>query len=257
MSLREQAGSTGGLPRKAMLLAAGRGTRLGTRSETVSKCMIPIAGKPILEHNVCILQSYGVTDLVINLHHLPQTIMTHFGDGHEWSVQINYALEPELMGTAGAVKNAEHFFNTPFFVWYGDNLSNCRLDNLWRFHQSKRGIATIALHYREDPTHSGIVALDESGRITRFVEKPRSDEVFSHWVSAGILVLDPKVLDVIPRGSVADFGRDVFPALLERGLPIFGYQMSADEGLWWIDTAEDLNRVEQAFAVSVAPGGHE
>ena len=247
MSDHEQSSSTA-LPLKAMLLAAGRGTRLHPLTDNISKCMIPIAGKPLLEHNVGVLRGYGVTDLVINLHHLPQTVMDHFGDGSGLGVRINYSVEPELLGTAGAVKKVEQFFDGPFFVWYGDNLSTCRLDRLWQLHQSRRGIATIALHYREDPARSGIVGLDEKDRVTRFLEKPRPDQVFSHWVNAGILVLEREVLGSIPEEGVADFGRDIFPALLERDSPIFGYRMAEDERLWWIDSPEDLASVEQALA---------
>ena len=236
------------MPRKAMLLAAGLGTRLHPLTDTVSKCMIPIAGKPLLEHNLDVLRSYGVTDVVINLHHLPQTVMNHFGDGSGSDIHISYSLEPELLGTAGAVKKVERFFDGPFFVWYGDNLSTCRIDRLWELHQSRRGVATIALHHREDPTRSGIVGLDENDRVTRFLEKPRPDQVFSHWVNAGILVLEREVLDAIPAGVVADFGRDTFPALLGGDSAIFGYRMSEGETLWWIDTPQDLARVEQALA---------
>jgi NDP-sugar pyrophosphorylase family protein len=193
-----------------------------------------------------------VTDLVINLHYLPQTVMNHFGDGSGLGIRINYSVEPELLGTAGAVKKVERFFDGPFFVWYGDNLSTCRLDRLWQVHQSRGGVATIALHHREDPTRSGIVGLDENDRIIRFLEKPCADQVFSHWVNAGILVLEREVLDAIPAGVVADFGRDIFPALLERDSAIFGYRMAEDESLWWMDTLVDYERVQAAM--SAQPG---
>jgi len=246
MSDREESGTTA-RPRKAMLLAAGLGTRLRPLTVTISKCMIPIAGKPLLEHNIGVLRNCGVTDLIVNLHHLPQTVIDHFGDGRDFGIRITYSLEPRLLGTAGAVKKTEHFFDGPFFVWYGDNLSTCRLDRLWRFHQSKRGVATIALHHREDPTRSGIVGLDKNDRVTRFLEKPLPDQVFSHWVNAGILVLEREAVEEIPANVVADFGSDIFPALIERGTAIFGYRMSADERLWWIDTAEDLARVDESY----------
>jgi NDP-sugar pyrophosphorylase family protein len=103
------------------------------------------------------------------------------------------------------------------------------------------------LHHREDPTRSGIVGLDENDRVTRFLEKPRPDQIFSHWVNAGILVLQREVLDAIPAGVVVDLGRDILPALLERDSAIFGYRMAQDESLWWIDTAQDLARVEQSL----------
>ena len=229
---------------KAMLLAAGRGTRLRPLTETVAKCMVEINGKPVLEHNVERLREHGVTDILINLHYLPKAVSNHFGDGSRFGVRIRYAYEPELLGTAGAVRNTAAFFDAPFFVWYGDNLSTCRLDRLRAFHEAKGSVATIALHHRDDPTQSGIVGLDEQDRITRFLEKPRPEQVFSHWVSAGILALEPRALEAIPRTGAPDFGRDVFPALLERGAPVYGYRMADDEALWWIDTAADLQRVQ-------------
>jgi mannose-1-phosphate guanylyltransferase len=171
-------------------------------------------------------------------------VMSHFGDGSRYGVHIDYSIERELLGTAGAVKKVAGLFNGPFFVWYGDNLSTCRLDRLWEAHRASGGVATIALHYREDPTQSGIVELDERDRIARFLEKPRAEEVFSHWVSAGIFVLEPEVLEMIPPEGAQDFGRDIFPALLERGAKLAGYRMAEDESLWWVDTAADLRRVE-------------
>jgi mannose-1-phosphate guanylyltransferase len=180
-------------------------------------------------------------------------VMNHFGDGRGLGIRLTYSVEPELLGTAGAVKKVEQFFDGPFFVWYGDNLSTCHLDRLWQFHQSKRrGVATIALHHREDPTQSGIVGIDENDRVIRFLEKPRSDQVFSHWVNAGILVLERSVIDAIPSEYAADFGRDVFPVLLENGAALYGHRMSEDEGLWWIDTLVDYERVQAVM--SAHPG---
>jgi NDP-sugar pyrophosphorylase family protein len=236
------------MPGKAMLLAAGKGTRLRPLTETVAKCMVEVAGKPVLEHNIEWLRRYGVTELVINLHYLPQEVINYFGDGSRFGVRITYSYEEELLGTAGAVKKVEAFFDSPFFVWYADNLSTCRLDRLWEFHQAKGGKVTLALHHRDDPTQSGIVGLDSSEGITRFLEKPQAEELFSHWVNAGIFVLDPSVLALIPSGVAFDFGRDVFPKLLERGVKLYGYRMSKGEGLWWIDTVSDLQKVQTLIA---------
>jgi NDP-sugar pyrophosphorylase family protein len=206
--------------------------------------MIPLDGKPLLEYNIEWLSRHGVTEIIINLHHLPEAIRSYFGDGGKWGVRITYSLEDRPLGTAGGVKKASWFFDGPFFVWYGDNLSTCRINSLWAFHKAKGGVATVALCYREDPTESGIVASDENHRILRFLEKPRPDQVFSHWVSAGILVLELTVLDFISIDGSPDFGKDIFPALLAAGQPIFGYRMSRGEALWWIDTPEDLRRVK-------------
>jgi NDP-sugar pyrophosphorylase family protein len=235
------------MPTKAMLLAAGKGTRLRPLTDTVSKCMVAIAGKPILEHNIERLKSYGVTDIVINLHYQPESITAHFGDGSRFGVQLTYSFEPELLGTAGAVKQVAALFDAPFFVWYGDNLSDCRLDRLWRLQVARSGVATMALHHRNDPTQSGIVELDDNDRVVRFLEKPRADQIFSHWVSAGILVLEPRLLDAIAANEPTDFGREVFPRLLEQGEAIYGYRFAEDEHLWWIDTLMDYERVQSAL----------
>jgi len=238
------------MPSKAMLLAAGTGTRLQPLTHDISKCMVPIGGRPILEHNIEALRNFGVTDLIVNLHHLSESVSNYFGNGEKWGVRLSYSFEQELLGTAGAVKKNEEFFDGPFFVWYGDNLSTIRLDRLWALHHEKHATATIALFHRPDPTNSGIVAIDNNNRITRFLEKPRTDQIFSNWVNAGILVLEKDVLERIPAGVVIDFGRDVLPDLVNVGGPVYGYHMSPDECLWWIDTLADLERVQAALHVT-------
>ncbi len=236
-----------GMPAQAMMLAAGQGVRLRPLTERIPKCMVPLGGKPLLEYGIRWLQRHGVTELAVNLHYLPETVTEYFGDGQRWGVHITYSREPEPLGTAGGVKHMAPFFRGPFFVWYGDNLSTCRLDRLWEHHKSCGGAVTVALHHREDPVQGGIVGLDDQDRITRFLEKPTPNEVFSRWVNAGIYVLEPAVLDRIPAGRAVDFGRDVFPAMLAAGGSLYGYRMSGSERLWWIDRAEDLQRVEREW----------
>lgn len=231
-------------PEKAMILAAGLGTRLKPYTDSIPKCMVRIAGKPLLEHTLGQLRRFGVRQAVINLCHLPEAIRSYFGDGSDFGLDISYSFEPVLLGTAGGLKAAGQFFSDAFFVWYGDNLSTCRLDRLWEFHCRKRAAVTIALIRRDDPRQSGIVGVDSDQRVRRFLEKPRSHEIFSHLVSAGIFVLEPEVLRAIPGGSACDFGRDVFPALLAEDWPLFGYEMCVDERLWWVDTPRDLSRVK-------------
>jgi NDP-sugar pyrophosphorylase family protein len=235
------------LPVQAMVLAAGQGTRLRPLTDRMPKCMVRLGGKPLLEYGICWLRKHGITHLAINLHHLPEIVTGYFGDGGPWGVHITYSIEAEPLGTAGGVKRMESFFHGPFFVWYGDNLSTCRLDRLWAQHRSRGGAATIALHHREDPSHGGIVGLDGRDRISRFVEKPAGPEVFSHWVNAGIYVLEPTVLPEIPADKGVDFGRDVFPGMLAAGHAVFGYRMFEPEQLWWIDRPEDLRRVEHLW----------
>ncbi len=230
---------------KALLLAAGEGTRLRPLTDNMPKPMVPIAGRPILEHNIRLLAQYGVREIAINLHHRPDVIKNHFGDGSPFGVQLTYSDEPELLGTAGAVKKLESFFQDTFFVVYADNLIRCNLTRLLNFHHQHGGVATVALFHRDDVTQSGMVGLDEHDRVTRFVEKPAADQIFSHWVSAGLLVLEPELVKQIPSGVPVDFGREVLPQLLASGQRLYGYRMGPDEHLWWIDTTADLERVQK------------
>jgi NDP-sugar pyrophosphorylase family protein len=231
------------LPSKAMLLAAGKGTRLGPLTQSIPKCMIPIGGRPMLQHTVEWLPQFNVTNLVINLHDLGSIVENHFGDGSGFGVFIRYSREPELLGTAGAVAHNEAYFGKePFVVWYGDNLSHCDLDRMWHVHRRQGGIGTVALHYREDVLQCGIVGVDNDSRITKFVEKPRPEQVFSNWVSAGIMIFEPEILQFISPGF-CDFGHQVLPTVLAKGLQLNAYKLSAQEGLYWIDRPEDLARV--------------
>lgn len=230
---------------KAVLLAAGEGLRLGGVTADRPKPMIEIAGRPILEHNVRLLASYGIKDLIINLHHRPEVVVHHFGDGDSFGVHITYSHEASLLGTAGAVKKVADQLTATFLVIYADNLTDCDLCKLLEFHQRKQGVGTIALFHRENATASGIAELDANDRVLRFLEKPRPEEVFSPWVNAGILVLEPGVMDSIPPGRASDFGREVLPSVLAAEQPLYGYRMS--EGLWWVDSPEDLERTRRQF----------
>jgi NDP-sugar pyrophosphorylase family protein len=232
---------------KALILAAGEGARLRPYTVNRPKPMIPIAGKPILQHNIELLARHGIRELAINLHHCPDVISDHFGDGTRFGVHITYSFEPMLLGTAGALKQIESFFSETFVVIYGDNLIRCDLTRLLNKHQRHAAQVTIALFHRDDVTQSGIVELDGADRITRFLEKPAADQVFSHWVNAGVLVLEPLVLQQIPADVPSDFGREILPRLVRDGAALYGYRMGPHEGLWWIDTPADLEHVQNTF----------
>jgi len=214
--------------------------------------MVRVAGRPVLEHVIEWLRKFGIEEIMVNLFHLPDQICGYFGDGSRWRVRLFYSQEERLLGTAGGVRRVAWFFKEPFLLWYGDNLSTCRLDRLWELHRAKGAWATIALHHRDDPTQSGIAELDGDGRIVRFLEKPKREEVFSHWVNAGIVALQPEVLEGIPTEGTPDFGRDVFPALLKAGKPVYGYCMSRHERLVWLDT---LTRIRRILAAGKRLGG--
>ena len=234
------------MPRHAMILAAGRGSRLGKITDTVPKCMIPLQGKPLLEHTVLWLKRFGVTELVINVCHLADAITSHFGDGSKLGVHIEYSREEELLGTAGSVRNVGGRFDGPFFVWYGDNISNCRLDRMWAHHAAHAPVVTMALHERPNPVQSGIVGLDGDDRVTRFLEKPKPEQIFSKWVNTGILLMGKGIVERIPAGF-CDFSKDVFPAMLASGEHLSGYRYSDDEQLWWFDTPADVETCTADF----------
>ncbi len=224
---------------KALVLAAGQGSRLGPATREIPKPMLRVRGRPVLERHVEQLAAAGVTGLWINLHHQGQVIQDHFGDGKPWGIHIQYSHETTLLGTSGALKKLEpEFAASPFFVVYGDNVGSCDYVALAQAHRPGT-LLTIALCHQDDVSTSGIAGLDADGRVLRFVEKPAPDQEFSHWVNAGFYALSPELLPLLPSGA-SDFGRDVIPRLLAEGRTLRGYCLPVPvEG---IDTPEMLAR---------------
>lgn len=230
----------------ALILAAGKGARLGKLTERCPKPMIRVEGRPLLERIVAQLRDAAVIELFINLHHCPDVIPAYFGDGRDWGVPITYSYEPELLGTAGAAKKLQPRLTDPFLVYYGDNFVDIALGELIRAHEDRDGLATIAVAALEETSASGVVEVDGGDRIRRFIEKPWPGETTSRLVNAGVYVLDRRALDVVPDGAVSDFGRDVFPALLARGAALYAFPLS---GLvCGIDTPELLGRLDAYLA---------
>lgn len=225
---------------KAMILAAGQGARLRPYTNKIPKPMIPIGGKPILEHTIESLSAFGIREIAINLHYQPDVIQDYLGDGAKWNVSIRYSYEESLLGTAGALKVIADFFDDSFILWYGDNLCHLNLPKLINFHRTKGGIGSIVLHWRRDVSQSGIVDLNHDCRILRFLEKPSPQQVFSHWVNAGVLVLEPKIVNYIPEAQSYDLGRDLLPKLLASDQVLYGYSINENEKIWWIDRTDDL-----------------
>ena len=207
---------------KAVILAAGKGTRLGEITENLPKPMISVRSKPILEHNIELCRKHGIKEIYINLHHLPDIIKDYFGDGSRWDVSITYKEEKAILGTASGVKNfSEELGSTPFFVIYGDNLSDCNLNRVLNEHIRKAARMSIVLIKLDDVSQSGVAELDAEGKILRFIEKPSPGVTRSHWVNAGIYILDSHLLNDIPNEG-ADFGRDIIPLFLKKDYRIIG-----------------------------------
>lgn len=136
------------------------------------------------------------------------------------------------------------FLEEPFLVLYADNFISCNFKNLCDVHRRQRATLTMALFHREDVSDSGVVGLEQDGRIIAFKEKPTPKEVVSHWVNAGLFICEPRVLEFIPPERPSDFGHEVLPAMLAAREPLFGYPMGPGEILYWIDTPDDLARTE-------------
>ena len=224
----------------AVILAAGKGSRLGSLTEAIPKPLIEFNGKTLLQHNIELCQRHGILRLFINTHHLAEKITTSFGDGSAFGVHITYSYEPELLGTSGALWNFRQYLQDgPFYVLYGDNVSKYDLTLLQDLFARHDCMGVIAFHHREDVSSSGVAEFDEDQRIVRFIEKPKQGETLSHWVNAGIYLLHPRIFDYIPAGF-SDFAQDVFPLLLARNIPLYGICQKAEVRAF--DTPEMYNR---------------
>ena len=227
----------------AVVLSAGLGTRLRPLTDTCPKPMVPVAGMPLLERTVRHLAAHEVTDVCVNLHHLPHVVRDHFADGSAFGVRLHFSVESELLGTAGALNAFRAFLSEPFLVWYGDVLSDFDVSALVRHHRATGALATVGLYRVDNPTQCGLVDMDETGRITRFVEKP--PVAFTDLANAGVYACEPGVLDFISPSGASDFGQDVFPSMLKAHAPLYGYPI--EERLIDIGSHEKLARAELVF----------
>jgi mannose-1-phosphate guanylyltransferase/phosphomannomutase len=214
---------------KAVIMAGGEGTRLRPQTSNLPKPMLPLVGRPMMEHIISLLRRHGITDIVVTVAFLPNAIRSYFGNGSELGVRMVYATEETPLGTAGSVRNAREELTERFLVISGDVLTDINLTSLIEFHEKNSALATLALCAVENPLEFGIVITREDGSIERFLEKPGWGQVFSDTINTGIYVLEPEIFDVIPEGRAVDFSSEVFPTVLEAGAPLFGY---VADGYW-------------------------
>jgi mannose-1-phosphate guanylyltransferase len=199
---------------RAMVLAAGLGTRLRPLTFEITKPMVPVLDRPVMEHIVELLERHGFTEVIANLHYFPETIREYFGE------RISYRFEDELLGTAGGVRACAEFFGEdPFLVISGDALTDIDLGALAARHRESGGVATLAVKKVDDTREYGVVLHDSGGRITGFQEKPAPDEALSDLGNCGIYVFSPEIFDYFPDRPFADWANDVFPVLLENDVP--------------------------------------
>src|SRR5256885_16850103 len=214
---------------KAVVMAGGEGSRLRPLTIRRPKPMVPIAGKPVMEHILNLLKRHGITEVIVTVQYLASNIEDYFGNGSQFGMRITYSREDVPLGTAGSVKNAEEQLTEPFLVISGDALTDYNLKDIIEYHQEKKALATLTLAHVHNPLEYGVIITNEEGHITQFLEKPSWGEVFSDTINTGIYVLDPAIFAYFEKDKPFDFSQELFPYMLKKGDPIYGY---VAEGYW-------------------------
>ena len=230
---------------KAMILAAGKGTRVRPITYLIPKPMIPILQKPVMEFLIELLRQHGFDQIMINTSHLAEQIENYFRDGQQWGVHLGFSFEgyfqdgqpvAQALGSAGGMRKIQDFsgfFDSTFAVLCGDALIDLDLTEVVKFHKAKGSLATIVLRQvpQEDVSSYGVVVVDDEGRIQQFQEKPKQEEALSNTINTGIYIFEPEVFDYIPSGVEYDIGGDLFPKLAAAGVPFYGINMDFQ----WVD----------------------
>ncbi|MGY6530812.1 MAG: sugar phosphate nucleotidyltransferase [Cyanobacterium sp.] len=230
---------------KAMILAAGKGTRIRPITHTIPKPLIPILQKPVMEFLLELLRQHGFDEVMVNVSHLAEQIESYFRDGQRFGVQIGYSFEGSIvdgelvgnaLGSAGGIKRIQEFnpfFDDTFVVLCGDALIDLNLTEVVRRHKEKGAIATVVTKSvpKEDVPSYGVVVTDDDGKILTFQEKPSVEEALSTEINTGIYIFEPEVINYIPPNQEYDIGGDLFPHLVELGLPFYAVNMDFE----WVD----------------------
>jgi mannose-1-phosphate guanylyltransferase / phosphomannomutase len=208
---------------QVVILAGGRGTRLGEDAQTIPKPMVTIGGRPNLEHQVLLAGRHGFSKVLFLTSHLANCIEAHFGDGRRFGMEISYCAEDPPLGTAGALRHASRDLDDYFLVLYGDVFVECDLTQLWREHAYNRPIATLVVHPNDHPYDSDLVEIDAEGVISGIHPKPRPDDQYlPNLVNAGVAAIERRILNFIPPSRHLDLAHDIFPALA-RGRSLRAY----------------------------------
>lgn len=216
---------------KGMILAAGRGTRMENLTDYLPKPLIPVANRPVMEYGVECLQRLGISTIAANVCYRKTDIMQHFADIYE-QITIHWSEEEEAIGTAGGVKKMQHLLGDDTVVIIaGDALLDVDLRDLLAKHRENKALATIATFEVSDTSQYGVVLTDEAQRIVIFQEKPSAEEAISQHANTGIYIFEPEIFDFIPPNTFYDFAMDVFPVILELGLPFYAYPVTG----YWTD----------------------
>jgi len=255
---------------KAMVLAAGLGTRLRPITYAIPKPLVPVLNRPVMEHSVRLVARHGFAEAIANLHWFPETIENHFGDGSDFGIDLAYSHEQQLLGTAGGVRNVAEFLGDSFLVVAGDALTDLDFTAMREFHESHDGLVTLATKRVANTDEYGVVIAGEDGRIQGFQEKPDPAEALSDLANTCIYMFRREVFDFFPEpgtskaagtddpAAFADWAMDVFPALLENDVPFYSHEIEA----YWNDVG-NIDELRQANLdalhgeVEVDPGAPE
>lgn len=258
---------------KAMILAAGKGTRVRPITYTIPKPMIPILQKPVMEFLVELLRQHGFTEIMVNVSHLAHEIEGYFQDGQRFGVQIGYSFEGYIedgelvgkaLGSAGGIKRIQDFnpfFDDTFVVMCGDALIDLDLTAAVKWHRQRGAIATVIMKTvpQDQVSSYGVVVTDEDNRIVAFQEKPAVEEALSTNINTGIYIFEPEIIDYIPSNQEYDIGGQLFPKLVEMGAPFYGLPMEFE----WIDIGkvpdywQAVRSVLSGDVTNVSIPGHE
>jgi len=220
-------------PRKAMILAAGLGTRLRPLTDATPKALLEIGGRPMIEYPLCMLAAAGVEEIVVNLHHLGEAIREALGDGSRYGVRIRYSPEDPILDTGGAIAKARPLLgDEPFALANCDALLDPDLGALWQFHVERRALATLVVRADAEAERYGALDCDDAGRVRRFLGKPVGvSDPLERRMFCGVHVLSAEIFASLPRGGVFSITRDVYAALVVRGEALYGF----DYGGYWRD----------------------
>ena len=209
---------------KVVIIAGGQGTRIASVNSEIPKAMIPVCGKPVIEHQVELAKRYGFTDFIFLIGHLGEKIVSHFGEGSHLGVHITYYQEQKPLGTAGALAEIKELLSEDFFVFYGDTVMDIDMRKMLEFHQSRKSDATLLVHPNDHPYDSDLIILDAENRVQSFCHKPHPEDFVSrNIVNAALFIFNKSIVDVIEKGVKSHIEKNVLPNCLEKGLRLYGY----------------------------------
>lgn len=222
---------------KALILIGGLGTRLRPLTCNTPKPLMPVVNRPFLYYQLKLLKDHGIKDVIFCVSYLPESFKRYFGNGKKFGLRITYVYEKTPLGTGGAIKNAEKHIDKPVIIFNGDIITDISISRMRKFHIQHKALASIALVQVKNPTAYGLIETDKKGRIERFIEKPSWDEVTCNTINAGTYIFQPEVLKFIPEKVNYSVERGLFPLLLKKGFPLFGFIYNK----YWLDVGTTQN----------------